>query len=135
MDNIIKAVLVINAAMAKVGKFGEFGELLVNFLGQPNPADKVVVRCKPATAKAIATKMKDGNKRGMTVLLGFTEVGGITGVRKETFTNKAGAVVNQTAVYYRMVGTPDYFVHTGINEIANLDQADNLDEEGNLGEA
>ena len=134
MDNIINAIVVINMAMAKVGRFGEFGELLVNFIGAKNPADKVVVRCKPTTAKAIAAKMEDGRKRGMTVTLAFTEVGGQTGVRKETFTNKSGVVVNQTAVYYRMVDTPKYFIHDGINEIANLDQTD-LDEEGNLGDA
>jgi hypothetical protein len=134
MDNIINAIVVINMAMAKVGKFGEFGELLVNFIGAKNPADRVVVRCKPTTAKAIAKKMEDGNKRGMTVTLAFTEVGGVSGVRKETFTNKKGAVVNQTAVYFKMVDTPKYFIHQGVDEIANLDQTD-LDEEGNLGDA
>ena len=134
MDNIINAIVVINMAMAKVGRFGEFGELLVNFIGAKNPADKVVVRCRPATAKAIAAKMEDGKKRGMTVTLAFTEVGGVNGVRQESFTNKKGVVVSQTAVYFKMVDTPKYFIHEGVNEIANLDQTD-LDEEGNLGDA
>jgi hypothetical protein len=132
MAAIFQAVMAISYATVKHGKFGEFGELLVNFISQPNPADKMVVRVSPATAKAIAAKL-NGGKVGMTVDLALREVDGKAGLRTETFVNKKGETVNQTAIYFGMANTPRYSRLASVNEESNIGDID-VSEEGNLGD-
>lgn len=125
MEHLFQAVmLTVNYITLKQGKFGTFAEMLCSVVNAPS-ADKVAVRIDVDAVEAIKAKMaelaKEGKKLTARVDLIATEVGGVIGVRSETYTNKqTGEEVTQTAVYYRFATTPEWAKADKVNAIGNL---------------
>jgi len=125
MEQVFQAVmLTVNYIALKQGKFGTFAEMLCSVVGAPS-ADKVAVRIDVDDAEAIKAKMADLTKQGKKLVarvdLIAIQVGGVIGVRSETYTNKqTGQEVTQTAVYYRFTATPEWAKADKINAIGNL---------------
>lgn len=124
MEHLFQAVmLTVNYITLKQGKFGTFAEMLCSVVNAPS-ADKVAVRIDVDAVEAIKAKMaelaKEGKKLTARVDLIATEVGGVIGVRSETYTNKQSQEVTQTAVYYRFATTPEWAKADKVNAIGNL---------------
>lgn len=115
----------VNWAGTAKGAFGEFGNLLVTPLGHTEQADKVTIRTTPVVALKVAKKLTElkGTDHILTVTAEFNPVvfsDGTSGVREESWTNKAGEEVKQTAIYFRMANTPTWATELGKNDEGNL---------------
>lgn len=116
--------LFVNFANIAEGPFGSFGNLLVSAPGIK--ADKVVVRTTPQVAEKVAKRVAELNatkEKCLTVEAEVVEaeVGGVLGVREETWTNKDGQEVSQTALYLRFASEPTWALEARRNDLGNLD--------------